>query len=75
MRWAGAGASLLIGCSPCVAAACTAAASESMSEQLRTPAGVGGGRGECVGMALAWFSQVIIAAERLTRAMRYALAR
>ena len=27
------------------------------------------------GMALAWFSQVIIAAERLTRAMRYALAR
>ena len=28
-----------------------------------------------VGMALAWFSQVIIAAEQLTRAMRYALAR
>ena len=27
------------------------------------------------GMALAWFSQVIIAAEQLTRAMRYALAR
>ena len=75
MRWrAGAGASLLIGSSPCVVAACTAAASESIREQLRTPAGVRG-EGGVGGMALAWFSQVIIAAERLTRAMRYALAR
>ena len=36
----GAGASLLLGRAPCVAAACNAAASETIRETIRTPARV-----------------------------------
>ena len=50
-------------------------AREMRATRCSACSGKGGAVSEWDGMALAWFSQVIIAAERLTRAMRYALAR